>query len=42
MHWETVAKLILMLIVVIALYFVVKEINTIKDIFLNLFDKFLG
>lgn len=38
MHWETVAKLILVLVVIFALYFVVREINTIKDIFLNWFS----
>ncbi len=38
MHWETVAKLILVLIAVFVLYFLVKEINTIKDIFLKMFS----
>ena len=38
MEWETIGKLIIVLVVVIALYFVVKEINTIKDIFLKLFN----
>lgn len=37
LEWETIGKLILVLVVIIALYFVVIEINTIKEIFMRLF-----
>ena len=38
MEFETVAKFLLVLLVVLALYFVVKEISTIKEIFLKMFN----
>ena len=38
MEFETVAKFLLVLLVVLALYFIVKEINTIKEIFLKMFN----
>ncbi|MDP4012674.1 MAG: hypothetical protein Q8R00_03670 [Candidatus Nanoarchaeia archaeon] len=38
MEFETVAKIVIMVIVVIALFFIVKEINVLKEIFLNWFN----
>ena len=38
MHWETVAKLMLVLICVLALYFLIKEINVLKEVFLKWFS----